>query len=262
MAFRFRLPGRGRRFWATAVVLILITCAGIALFARRPGEPPGGPRLPAKPVQDVPTFDRIYLRNVSYSSYVRGETTFTLKAEEIVHRKRKLGPLTLNPIKEVEMNGVRIEIYQSAPPAGGRGPQAEDVDLPVQRILKESLSAKDLGFVARVRMNRFHLVLLRGGVEQLSIVAGTASVGLDSAILRIDDGFTLSTHGGGQLVAKSAEWRFDSRRLSVPGTYVQKEGRNTRRGEEGIFRIGPDGRLTREEPSAAGTPAASRLRAR
>ena len=44
---------------------------------------------------------------------------------------------------------------------------------------------------------------------------GTASVGLDSAILRIDDGFTLSTHGGGQLVAKSAEWRFDSRRLSV-----------------------------------------------
>src|SRR6266850_1206731 len=41
MAFRFRLPGRGRRFWATAVVLILITCAGIALFARRPGAPPG-----------------------------------------------------------------------------------------------------------------------------------------------------------------------------------------------------------------------------
>ena len=256
MAFHFRLPGRAQPFWATAVVLIFIACAGFALFARRPGEPPGGSRLPAKPDQAVPTFDRIYLKNVAYSSYVRGEKTFTLQAEEIVHRKRKLGPLTLNPIKEVEMNGVRIEIYQGAPPPGGQGPRAEDVDLPLQTILKESLSAKDLGFVTRILMNRFHLALLRGGVEQLSMVAGAATVGLDSAVLRIDDGFTLTTRAGEELAARSAEWRFAGRRLFIPGAYVLKVAQNTRRGEGGTFRINSEGRVTREELSTADPTAA------
>jgi len=244
MALPIRLPGRGRRFWIpAAVVILLAACAAIALVPRRTRQP----EPPARPLQAIPAADMIYLRGFAYSSSVRGERTFTLKADEVTHRKRKLGPLTLNPIKEVEMHGVWIEIFQGAAPAGGSDSVAPEVDLPIQSILAESLSAKDLGFVSRVLMNRLRVAFLRGRVEQFSIVAGAASAGLDSTALRFEHGVTLSTRSGRQLDAQTAEWRLDSRRLFVPGAFVVQDGRDILRGEGASFLIGPDGDLKREE---------------
>lgn len=244
MAFRIGLPGRGRRFWVPAAVLILVVAGAAVAFI--PGRIPR-PEPPASPPQAVPAAETVELRDFAYASSVRGQKVFTLKADSIIHRRRKLGPLTINPIKEVEMNGVRIEIVQGAASGGGSASGTADVELPIRGILSESLSSRDLGFVSRVLMNRLRVAVVRDQVEQLSIVARAASAGLDSGALHLERGVTLTTRSGQHLEAQAAEWRFDSRRLVIPGAFVMQDGRDIHPGERTTFRIGADGRLHAEK---------------
>jgi len=240
---------RPRGFWIVAALLIFAVYAAVSLAThQRRREPPPewtGPSSPAA--------DRLYLRNVAYASYHGSEKVFSLEADDILHRKRKIGPLTMNPVKEVEMKGVRIRIYRSDPAGGGDGPgpigdrpEAEGIDLSIGSILREAMTAKDLGFVSRVVIRPLHLTFFRGGEEAFSIAAGAASIGLEPDVLRFDHGFTLNERGGGQLVATSAEWRSDSRRLVVDGLYERRDAEGSRHGKRATFRIEPAGVLTEE----------------
>ena len=58
------------------------------------------------------TFDKFHSSGVVHGYYKHGKKIFTLKADQISHRKRKLGPFTINPVKEIVMVNVQIEINQ------------------------------------------------------------------------------------------------------------------------------------------------------
>jgi hypothetical protein len=185
-----------------------------------------------------PAFDRIYLKDVSQSAYDGGEKLWSLSAEEIIHRKRKLGPLTLNPVKEVEMTGVRLEIDRPAPgPLEGAGSD-RDLDLPIESILEAILSAKDLGFVSRVLVARLEMSIVQGGKSTFTLEAASASIGAEAGVVRFKGGVTLSGPAVGQLEAAEAEWRTDRRRLLVRGAAGQ--------GGTTTYRIDRDRGLVRE----------------
>jgi hypothetical protein len=220
-----RDPIRRWRLWLAAGMALLVAWAAWSLAAhlRQRDHPATAATDTAitTPAGTDPAFDRVYLKNVSQSAYDGGEKLWSLSAEEIVHRKRKLGPLTLNPIKEVEMTGVRMEIDRRAPGPGEQGAKDEDLDLPIGSILEAMLSAKDLGFVSRVLVTRIAMSIVQGGEPTFTLQADSASIGAEAGVVRFKGGVTLSGPAAGQIEAAEAEWRADRRRLLVRGATGQ-----------------------------------------
>ena len=248
-------PGR-RRFLVASALLIFAAYAGRSLFLhhRRQAAQSGrqGASGAAAPGPTEETADRLYLRNIAYTSYKGDTRLFSFQADELVHRKRKIGPLTLNPVKEIEATRVRIEMVsrgeeedrtRPAEPAEAR----DGLDLPVATILEKTLAARDLGFVSRVVLKPVEIAVNRGGRTLLRVAAGSASVGLsEPAALRFEDGFTLEDCCGGHLSARQAEWSAAGRRLHVDGAYSWSDSQDSRTGEGAVFRVDRDGRLTEE----------------
>lgn len=228
-----RDPGPRRRLWVAAGLVLLVGWAGVALVTHLRHRPRPSTRIEP----DTPTFDRVYLRDVEQSSYEGGAKIWSLSAAEIIHRKRKLGPLTINPVKEVEMTGVRIEVDR-------RGSAAdESLDLPIQSILEKTLAAKELGFVSRVVVRHLDLIVLEDGQPFCTLEAGGASVGLEPALVRFSDGVTVTGRAGERLESADAEWRSADRRLVVKGGFRLRDASGLHAGRGGAFRIDPDGAL-------------------
>ena len=83
-----------------------------------------------------------------------GEKVFSIHIGEFRHKKRKIGPLTINPIKELELNNVHIEFYKDDPTSGGRSKRSDSSRtltpngfslLPLSSALKKTFHAKELG---------------------------------------------------------------------------------------------------------------------
>src|SRR5262245_29097496 len=102
-----------RSLWRIIIavaLMLLVAWIAVSFVARRPPAPPPA----ASADRDLPALDKIYFEDVVQEAYDGSMKLWILSADELVHRKRKVGPLTINPIKEVEMTGVRIEIDRSA----------------------------------------------------------------------------------------------------------------------------------------------------
>jgi hypothetical protein len=205
--------GPSWRRWALAacVLAIVVTLAALALLTRR-ARPASGEATAdsgAAPIP-IPESDRLYMSGIDYTGYDGAEPIFRLQAGSLVHRKRKVGPWTLNPIKEVEMTGVRIEIF---PDPEGRGRSRRPLSL--EGILQGTLFSKNLGFVSRVRL-------------------------LD---LQVDD--RRDNAAQDHLTAAEAVWRPGDRRLVIEGAFEFSDGEGIHRDTNGAFAFSEDGRLVR-----------------
>ncbi len=195
---------------AACLVAIAVTLAALALLTRhRAEDAAGGPATGTVP---LPESDRLFISGVDYADYEGSEPAFRLRARTLIHRKRRFGPLTLNPVKEVELDGVRIEIYAPVP-----GPGRTHRPLSLDGILEGALLSKNLGFVSRVRLLDLEIDDRRGG---------------DGA----------AEH---RLTASEAVWRPGGRRLEVEGAFEYADETGVHRDTHGAFSLTGEGRLER-----------------
>ena len=200
-----------------------------------------------------PRFDRFRLSGVSYTSYFDGnKKRFSFSADEVVHGMRKIGPLTINPIKEIQMTHVRIEIHQEATEKENRssGQKADDdsaiFQLPFHKIIKETVFAQGLGAISRVVIRKAELVVLRGLENQFTILVNKVKMDPESSVVRFEEGFSVSSHNGDQLVAKEAELKNNGKRIWIKGPYLFRDPGGSERGSRGSFYITSSGRIKKE----------------
>ena len=235
---------------ATAATLILLLIGyQLALSGRPPIDPVSS--------SEGRRFDQFITTDISNTYRVGGETLFTFRAEKVIHRKRKLGPLTINPAKEIRMQNVEIEIHVSAtagrdggegeiPAAAGDSGNTDIARLSLQQVLKHTFSAKELGFITRVVIQGITVKVFQKKEEQLALAAGEVTVSLRSPNARYMNGFTLISKDGARVSTGEAEWQGQTRRFFVPGDYVFEDGSEVQRGREAFFAVSPESRITLE----------------
>ena len=95
-----------RRLLFLASGISLLALVGIYLLAQ-------GHRITvASNEWNSPRFDRFYLTDVEYSQYEGAEKLYTVHVDEVTQRKWQIGPYTVNPIKEIKMTNLRIEVAE------------------------------------------------------------------------------------------------------------------------------------------------------
>lgn len=154
--------GPAWRTWALAIAAIVSVATAVALVTLTRRTP--SPHAPgeAASTEALPGSDRLYLSGLDYSAYDGADPVFRLQARKLIHRKRKLGPLTINPVKEVELRGVRIDLLP--PRSSGVAPaEAAHSGPSLDLLLKGMLSSKNLGFVSRVILRDLEIEDRRGG---------------------------------------------------------------------------------------------------
>ncbi|HET8947556.1 MAG TPA: hypothetical protein VFQ07_11295 [Candidatus Polarisedimenticolia bacterium] len=198
------------RPWALAIsaLAVLLTLGALVTMTGRHGRSsdPG-----ETPPAAAPRSDRLYLGGLDYSGYDGSEPVYRVQARELIHRKRAFGPLTISPVKEVEIDGLRVDLF---PPPAGSGTGSRPVPRSLDQILKKLLESKNLGFISRV-------VLKDIAVEDQS--GGKAF----------------------RFAADEVVWRPGEKRVVVHGSFEHREGTETERGTDGAFDLADDGRLVR-----------------
>ena len=205
------------------------------------------PELPASlPEGDSLQFDRFYFKDMRYTAFRKDRKLYTITAEELAHRKLKLGPLTVNPVKEIFIVGLRLDIYSAdldgeEASGGTAGENAGEFSLPLARILEGAFSSWKLGYVSRVRMKGIKISFLPGLAGEVWLAADQATVKPPDAIIAFSGKISLR-FAGEELSAEDAEWFNDRGALRVHGDYQlrTREG-DIHSGTNGIFRLGKVG---------------------
>ena len=149
MTIRGARGGPAWRVWALAIAatVTIATAAGLVMLTRRNAMAPPA-ETTSKPSD--PHSDRLYVSGFDYAAYDGADPVFRVQARELIHRKRKFGPFTLNPVKEVELRGARVELFPPRRPRGDPGAAAAGAPPSLDLILQGALASKNLGFVSRV----------------------------------------------------------------------------------------------------------------
>lgn len=209
----------------------------VGSFIIRKGRPP----LPINQHEDWPVADRFSASGMQHTVYDRGEKLYSLKADAIVHRKRKIGPLTINPVKELALQGVEIEIYEPIDRTDEGFSGASPV--PIQELLRKATSGNDLGFISRVTIAPLKLVYFREAEELFTLTAKSVKMGLDTSRVNFEGDFTIAAAAGDRLRAHAAEWLEDERRFSIAGPYLLESAEGAQTGAGALFTIDPAGRI-------------------
>lgn len=190
------------------VVLTLVALATLVLRPRRPEAAPED-AMAGKPGE---RSDRLYIGGLDYTAYDGSQPVCRVSATQVIHRKRKVGPLTLNPVKEVEIDGLHVDFLpRQSGTGGGMPPPPRSLDA----ILKELLASKNLGFVSRVVLKDLAIEDRSGRGEPFRFAAG------------------------------EVVWRPGDKRLVVHGPFEHVDGTGSHRGTDGAFDLAADGRLVR-----------------
>ncbi len=199
-------------------------------------------------------FDRFQLEGFEHTQFKEGRKLFTLSCKEITHRKRKIGPLTVNPVKEIKMSKVHIELFSQVDESPSENPD-EDlnrhteasptpiISQPLVGGLKKMLGDRELGFVSRIVIADFTLDVSRNGQKQARIRAGKAILGAESPDARLDNGFSIVAQNEQRLVANKAVWDRDKRAFHIPKAYVLTDVAGQRRASNAFFGIDASGRI-------------------
>jgi len=206
-------PGLARPSWrswtlAAAALAVVLTLVAMVLMSGRPRTRAAGAGAGSA---FGPGSDRFYVGGLDYEAYDGGNLVVRARADQVIHRKRKVGPLTLNPVKEVEIDGLRIDLFPRSPETGRRSqaPPAYALD----RLLRDLLESKHLGFVSRVTLRDL-------AVEDRSA---------PGEVLRFS--------------AEEAIWHPGGKRLDVHGRFEHQDGTGIQRGTDRSFRLTEEGRL-------------------
>ncbi len=200
-------------------------------------------------------FDRFQLEGFEHTQFKEGRKLFTLYCKEITHRKMKIGPLTVNPVKEIKMSKAHIQLF----PRVDKGPPSDkpDEDLtqhsqasptpiisqPFVDGLKKMLGDRELGFVSRIVIADFTLDVSGYGRTQARIHAGKATLGAESPDARLDNGFSIVAQNGQRLVADKAVWDQDKRAFHIPKGYVLTDEKGRRQASNAFFGIDAAGQI-------------------
>lgn len=232
-----------------AIILVIILVSGFLYF----GIGEQNPDIRGK--SKVPKFDKFSLSGIDYTHYNKGKKVFSIKSGKIVHRKRKVGPLTISPVKEIEMANVLIEINlnkhyarnlqhdQKVQKAGNLEIRSDIFPLPFSDILKETIHDERLGFISRVEIRRFDLKVLQMGQEQFSIAAKKVTLGLKSQKVLFQDGFSFVSVSGERLIAGKAQWDNKRKSFFIKGTYELRDEKGTTTGSRAFFTIDSSGKI-------------------
>lgn len=247
-------PGRLARWAGAASILGIAALVAFYLSSYR-----SAPDLEDAPAQPAERFDRLHVKGLQYTSSIKGRKIFSLAAEELIHRKRKVGPLTLNPVKEIALVGVRIEIHDLGGESGRTPGEGEVVllGLPVRKIVEETASSQGLGFVSRVLVDRVEIAFLSvKGTEILNMTAGRATLGLDTSEVTLSRDVSFRSAEGEELTAREVTWRQEDGLLLARGDYLLRNapGGEERRGRDGRFTLTAAGRIRPVDPAMADRP--------
>ena len=240
---------RRRPMRSAGIILFFILVSGLLYFGI------GGHNPDRKQKGKISTFDKFNLSGIDYTHYDKGKEVFTIKSGKIIHRKRKVGPLTISPVKEIEMANVLIEINlnkhytrnlqydQKIQKADSIEDRSDIFPLPFSDILKETIHDERLGFISRVVIKGFDLKILRMGQQQFTIAANRVTLWPVSQKVMFQDGFFLISRSGEQLVARKALWENKRKSFFIKGTYELSDEKGTTTGRRANFAIDRYGRI-------------------
>jgi hypothetical protein len=229
---------RNRWTYAAFLALLLIVVGGTAVWrldALRDRPTPA----PHPPVTGEGSFDRFRLEGFRHTSYHLGQKVFSVEAGEIVHRRRRVGPLAVNPLKELVLSDVRIELN---PLPEGSGPGAEPS---VRSGVENMLLQEKLGMVSRVLFHELVLSSSRDGTFRFRVRAREASVDLAARSVTFPGPFLLESAAGDRLEAEDVQWRDDQETFHVRGAFLLHQANGVTPGRDTYFVVEESGKVVR-----------------
>jgi hypothetical protein len=186
------------------------------------------------------SFDRLRIIDFEHTVYAGQNPVLSLHADEIVHRNRSLGPVAINPIKELIFTGVSIKMTapEEIPATGGGAATAY-----VAPLMRQMLTQTDLGLVSRVTLKDLELTMSGYGVPIFSLSAKHMTIGLEESAVVLSQGFRLISANGDRLRAGGARWKARAQSFEVNGPYRLTTAAGPAHGSGGVFRIDPAGAI-------------------
>ena len=184
-----------------------------------------------------PRPDRVVSSGFVYRSLDGDEQRFSVKIGELVHRRVKLGPLTVNPVTVVELSEVVMEV------------NVDLYSLSPREILREALASRGIGMVSRITLQDLALVGSRDARTVIELSAEKLEFRARRSTVRLEGRFTVETAFGERLQANAAEWIEAG--LEVQGVCTFRDGEELTRGIGGSFNLENDGHLRMSQPPQA-----------
>lgn len=240
---------RRRPFRLASLILFIIVVASLIFFGINKHNPD------RKQKDKTPKYDNFHLLGFDYTHFDKGKELFTIKAEEIIHKKMKVGPLTISPFKEIEMIKVMMEINQDRYIARNEQYVRNDSSLEkrsdifplsLSNILREtaiSQRLERLGLISRVVIKGLDLIILRKGQKQFTIAANKVTIVPVSQKVMFQNGFSLISRNGEQLIARNAQWKNKRKSFFIKGTYELRDEKGITTGSWAFFIIDRFGKI-------------------
>lgn len=220
--------------------------------------------LPPSPEPNPRRFDRLHITDLQYTAMVNGHE-FILTVQEVTHAKRTLGPLTVNPLKELQLIGVALRLGSTSgdidgsttvAPSSSPSSTEDTPSSPAQprirmgsfmnslpEIFKDMFRAKDLGFISRVQIHTFTIHASMPHNTSFSLIANKVELGTSQGAILFSKGVSLETPSRQKLVANEAEWQPKAKTLLIPGTFVLQTQSKESAGRNGAFSFTSSGTL-------------------
>ncbi len=255
---------RLRRILGVALALALSTLlvwVGLRLSERRTGPPAN---------HEIPRSAGLEVTGLSLAFFDGERHQVSLHADRLVHKSRRIGPLTIRPLKEIELSGVRLVLddraYDAdrsagdaqgsaartgADPAVSPGRRSEDAARPLEESIlpatrlafEKFLTLSDLGFVSRLSVIDCNIEVLQSGVRSASLHAGRLRIDRLGSGFTLEEGIELLSPSGDRLEAREARWDSGAGRLVLTGGYLLRRGGKARSGTGGPVSFGPSGEI-------------------
>jgi hypothetical protein len=208
----------------------------------------GQRRVAARPDGEVRRSANLEVTDLNHEFFDREHRRLNLHADRLVHRTRRIGPLTINPVKEIELHGVRLE-FDMDQLGTTRGDDFDNRFLEerilsmIRRAFAELLVHHELGFVSRVSVVGLDVDLLQDGARSAGLHAGRLVLDPLERGFTLQDGVELLSPSGDRLQTREAHWDPDVRGLVVSGAYLLHHDDHARSGTGAAVGFGRGGRI-------------------
>jgi len=184
-----------------------------------------------------PTIGREVFRvtGISHRSLAGASLQYSISADEVVCRKRKVGPLTINPVREIVIRSARIRLGSDS--TGRAGPWSKAVVMDLRSIFEALMTQYNLGLVTHVRVEDIEIVVADREGDRLTLRSGRLVLDR-SQPLRLEQGVTVISAAGQLLKARNATLDLD--RVVIDGPWTLRDADGERHGDSARFTIGTD----------------------